>query len=48
MCERPFVLYPLQELSPYLVFPDGRTLTECITNVSSNELHIIQDSRISC
>ena len=48
MCKRSFVLYPLQELSPHLVFPDGRTLTECISKVSSKELHIIQNYLIPC
>ena len=41
MCERPFVLYPLQELSPDLVFPDGQTLEQCISKVSANEVQLI-------
>jgi 2-amino-4-hydroxy-6-hydroxymethyldihydropteridine diphosphokinase len=41
MCERSFVLYPLQELSPDLVFPDGRTLKQCISNVPADEVRLI-------
>lgn len=41
MCQRSFVLYPLQDLSPDLIFPDGRTLVQCITKVPTDELQII-------
>ena len=41
MYERPFVLYPLQELSPDLVFPDGQTLEQCISKVSADEVQLI-------
>jgi 2-amino-4-hydroxy-6-hydroxymethyldihydropteridine diphosphokinase len=41
MCERSFVLYPLQNLSPDLIFPDGRTLAQCIAQVPADELQII-------
>jgi 2-amino-4-hydroxy-6-hydroxymethyldihydropteridine diphosphokinase len=41
MCERSFVLYPLQELSPDLVFPDGRTLKQCISHVPADEVRLI-------
>ena len=41
MYERSFVLYPLQELSPDLIFPDGKTLKQRILNVSASELWLI-------
>ncbi|MCK5813272.1 MAG: 2-amino-4-hydroxy-6-hydroxymethyldihydropteridine diphosphokinase [Cocleimonas sp.] len=41
MCERSFVLYPLQELSPHLIFPNGRTLVQCISKVSANDVQLI-------
>lgn len=41
MCERSFVLYPLQDLSPDLVFPDGRTLEQCISKVPADEVQLI-------
>ena len=42
MCERSFVLYPLQELSPKLVFPDGRTLEQCISKVPADDLKLLR------
>ncbi len=41
MCKRSFVLYPLQELSPDLIFPDGKTLSHCISQVSADEVQLI-------
>ena len=41
MCERSFVLYPLQELSADLIFPNGRTLAQCISKFSADELQLI-------
>ena len=41
ICERSFVLYPLKELSPDLIFPNGKTLAECILKISADDLQII-------
>lgn len=41
MCERSFVLYPLKELSPDLIFPNGKTLAQCIFNVSADDIQLI-------
>ncbi|HFC91404.1 MAG TPA: 2-amino-4-hydroxy-6-hydroxymethyldihydropteridine diphosphokinase [Leucothrix mucor] len=41
ICERSFVLYPLQDLSPDLVFPNGRTLEQCISKVPADEVQLI-------
>ncbi len=41
ICERSFVLYPLQELSTDLIFPNGRTLAQCISKFSADELQLI-------
>jgi 2-amino-4-hydroxy-6-hydroxymethyldihydropteridine diphosphokinase len=41
MVERAFVLYPLQELSPDLVFPNGQSLMHFISKVSADELQLI-------
>lgn len=42
MCDRSFVIYPLQELSPKLVFPDGRTLAQCISKVPADGLKLLR------
>ena len=42
MCERSFVLYPLQELKPDLIFPDGKVLVECIAALVTEELELIR------
>ncbi len=42
MRERSFVLYPLQELAPDLIFPDGKTLAECISILASDDLELIK------
>ncbi|MCK5902393.1 MAG: 2-amino-4-hydroxy-6-hydroxymethyldihydropteridine diphosphokinase [Cocleimonas sp.] len=42
MCKRSFVLYPLRELSPHLVLPDGRTLEQCIANLSTDDLELMR------
>ena len=42
MCERSFVLYPLQELIPDLILPDGRMLTECISELASDNLELVK------
>ena len=39
---REFVLYPLSEIVPELVLPDGRPLNEVIKTVSRNGLSILQ------
>ncbi len=41
MCERSFVLYPLKELSPDLIFPNGKTLAQCILKVSADDVRLI-------
>ncbi|PWQ97221.1 2-amino-4-hydroxy-6-hydroxymethyldihydropteridine diphosphokinase [Leucothrix pacifica] len=38
MKQREFVLYPLYELAPDLLFPDGSSLKECLSGVSDNGL----------
>ncbi|MFY8274124.1 2-amino-4-hydroxy-6-hydroxymethyldihydropteridine diphosphokinase [Pseudoalteromonas sp. SSDWG2] len=42
MKEREFVLYPLQELAPNLVLPDGSTLSTLISQVPRNGLEQLQ------
>lgn len=32
--ERAFVLYPLKDLDPKFVFPDGESLTECLEKIN--------------
>lgn len=34
--EREFMLYPLAEIAPDLVFPDGETLADCLKRVPNN------------
>jgi len=34
--EREFMLYPLAEIAPDLVFPDGETLADCLKRVPEN------------
>lgn len=36
--EREFMLYPLSEIAPFLVFPDGEKLSERLTQVPRNGL----------
>lgn len=38
MRNRYFVLYPLAEIAPELVFPDGETLRQCLATLSANDL----------
>ncbi|RTZ67702.1 MAG: 2-amino-4-hydroxy-6-hydroxymethyldihydropteridine diphosphokinase [Aquificaceae bacterium] len=42
MRERSFVLYPLQELAPDLVFPDGETLANSISRLALDDLELIK------
>ena len=42
MCERSFVLYPLQELEPDIVFPNGVILKECLSKLSVDDLKLIE------
>ena len=41
MRERSFVLYPLQELTPNLIFPDGVALNECVLKLPADDLQLI-------
>jgi len=38
LCQREFVVYPLLELEPALILPDGRTLQSISNNVALNNL----------
>ncbi|TMP43562.1 2-amino-4-hydroxy-6-hydroxymethyldihydropteridine diphosphokinase [Pseudoalteromonas citrea] len=38
LCQREFVVYPLLELEPELILPDGRTLQSISNNVALNNL----------
>lgn len=38
LCQREFVVYPLLELEPELILPDGRTLHSISNNVALNNL----------
>ncbi|MBQ4843947.1 MULTISPECIES: 2-amino-4-hydroxy-6-hydroxymethyldihydropteridine diphosphokinase [unclassified Pseudoalteromonas] len=38
LCEREFVVYPLLEIEPYLVLPDGRKLQDVSEHVALNNL----------
>ncbi|MBD3609902.1 MAG: 2-amino-4-hydroxy-6-hydroxymethyldihydropteridine diphosphokinase [Gammaproteobacteria bacterium] len=42
--ERNFVLYPLQEISPNLQFPDGRTMSEVMENCPLDGLVRIENN----
>lgn len=42
IAERNFVLYPLAELAPELVFPDGRRLQQLLASCSRNGLAVIE------
>ena len=42
ICERSFVLYPLQELKPDLCFPNGKMLSECIATLVAEKLELIR------
>lgn len=39
ICERSFVVLPLADLAPYLVFPNGRTLQDCLQALACDDLH---------
>lgn len=41
MCERPFVLYPLLELSPNMRLPDGLGLADCASEVPDEGIKMI-------
>ena len=43
---RNFVLYPLQDVNPNLVFPDGETITTVMQAISMNDLHRIDSSHM--
>jgi 2-amino-4-hydroxy-6-hydroxymethyldihydropteridine diphosphokinase len=38
--EREFMLYPLAEIAPELVFPDGESLSYCLKQVPSNGMEL--------
>lgn len=38
ICERSFVLLPLADLAPELVFPDGRRLQDCLQVLACDDL----------
>lgn len=38
--EREFMLYPLAEIAPDLIFPDGESLTSCLKRVSKNGMEL--------
>ena len=40
--ERPFVLYPLYDIAPALIFPDGAKLSDYITNIP-NEIWVLEN-----
>ncbi|WP_413283784.1 2-amino-4-hydroxy-6-hydroxymethyldihydropteridine diphosphokinase [Vibrio sp. MA40-2] len=42
MKEREFVLYPLAEIAPNLIFPDGEVLSNLLSKVDKNGLKIWQ------
>ncbi|WP_416306409.1 2-amino-4-hydroxy-6-hydroxymethyldihydropteridine diphosphokinase [Neptunicella sp. SCSIO 80796] len=42
MAEREFVLYPLAEIAPDLVLPDGRLLRQLLETCPSNGLHPVR------
>lgn len=39
ICERSFVLLPLADLAPRQVFPDGRTLQDCLVALACDDLY---------
>ncbi len=41
MQERNFVLYPLADIAPNLVFPDGCSLNECLKSIEKDTLTMI-------
>lgn len=42
MKQREFVLYPLYEIAPHLVLPDGSSLKECLHGVSDETLQRLE------
>lgn len=38
--KREFMLYPLAEIAPDLVFPDGETLAQCLAKIPKNGLKL--------
>lgn len=38
--EREFMLYPLAEIAPELVFPDGESLASCLKRVPENGMEL--------
>ncbi|MEH2922627.1 2-amino-4-hydroxy-6-hydroxymethyldihydropteridine diphosphokinase [Samsonia erythrinae] len=46
MKNREFILYPLAEIAPELVFPDGEPLTQRLTSVDRNGLTLWADETI--
>ncbi|MEH6558448.1 MAG: 2-amino-4-hydroxy-6-hydroxymethyldihydropteridine diphosphokinase [Oceanicoccus sp.] len=43
MLERNFVLYPLMDIAPDLILPNGLALSEFITSCPSTGLHLVQN-----
>lgn len=39
MCERSFVALPLADLAPDLIFPDGRSLQDCLQTLPCDDLY---------
>lgn len=39
ICGRSFVVLPLADLAPHLVFPNGRTLQDCLQALACDDLH---------
>ncbi len=46
--EREFMLYPLSEIAPTLVFPDGETLLERLTQVPRNGTDALGHYPLKC
>lgn len=47
MHARPFVLYPLAEIAPELLLPDGRMLRELLQNCPVDGLQRLQDATVA-
>lgn len=50
LTQRAFVIYPLLDIDPELVLPDGRYIKDCLVNCSGQEIHPLcadQQPRIS-
>ena len=39
ICQRSFVLLPLADLAPHQVFPDGRSLQDCLAKLPCDDLY---------